>query len=207
MVIDPIATMEPLFEQSKAFDLSLQRVVRIREGIRTISDLSRQVNLVALNAMLAAKQSGIQARGFGVVSSELRQFSDQLDLQMQELEHFINSLVHTVANATHIRRQQAHLDKVSAIARAALAGAVARIAARRSLSDQDGSNNWFSLIRRLDHALRLCNTGVALSRAARIEAVYGRTLASSLRQVAEEIETAILAILGTLKQLRSDIAR
>ncbi|MBS0354923.1 MAG: hypothetical protein JSR83_13625 [Proteobacteria bacterium] len=185
---------------------SLQLVVEISAGIRQVTALSSQVNLVALNAMLAAKQAGSQARGFGIVSSELRQFSGQLDRQMHELGDFIGDLVHSVAESARIRLHVAHLDQIPAAIQPRLAGAAARIEARQARIDSDGSERWFGLGNRLDHALRLCSTGVALSRAAKIEAVYGQALAASLRQVADEIEDAIVTILGTIKQLRRALA-
>lgn len=185
---------------------SLQLVVEISAGIRQVTALSSQVNLVALNAMLAAKQAGSQARGFGIVSGELRQFSGQLDRQMHELGDFIGDLVHSVAESARIRLHVAHLDQIPAAIQPRLAGAAARIEARQARIDSDGSERWFGLGNRLDHALRLCSTGVALSRAAKIEAVYGQALAASLRQVADEIEDAIVTILGTIKQLRRALA-
>ncbi|MBS0371259.1 MAG: hypothetical protein JSS57_18920 [Proteobacteria bacterium] len=185
---------------------SLQLVVEISAGIRQVTALSSQVNLVALNAMLAAKQAGSQARGFGIVSGELRQFSGQLDRQMHELGDFIGDLVHSVAESARIRLHVAHLDQIPAAIQPHLAGAATRIEARQARIDSDGSERWFGLGNRLDHALRLCNTGIALSRAAKIEAVYGQALAASLRQVADEIEDAIVTILQTIKQLRRALA-
>jgi hypothetical protein len=38
----------------------LRLVVRVNKGIREVIGISRRVNLVALNAMLAAQQSGAQ---------------------------------------------------------------------------------------------------------------------------------------------------
>ena len=192
------------FSHSRAGGRPLQLVVEISAGIRQVTALSRQVNLVALNAMLAAKQAGSQARG--IVSGELRQFSGQLDRQMHELGDFIGDLVHSVAESARIRLHVAHLDQIPAAIQPRLAGAATRIEARQAQIDSDGSERWFGLGNRLDHALRLCNTGIALSRAAKIEAVYGQALATSLRQVADEIEDAIITILGTIKQLRRALA-
>ena len=196
------------FIQTAPEQQPLRLVVRVNKGIREVIGISRRVNLVALNAMLAAQQSGIQARGFGVVSSELRQFSGQLDRQMRELDRFIYSLVHTVAEAARIRRHRAHFLGVAdhSAAGDSLAGAQQRINAVQQQIDDDSDEGWRGLRQRLNQALRLCGTGVALSRAAKIEAVYGSTPSCDLRQVADDIERAILSILGTLKQLHGDVA-
>ncbi len=186
----------------------LQLVVQVNAGIRTVIAISRRVNLVAVNAMLAAKQSGAQARGFGVVSAELRTFSGQLDQQMQDLDVFIYSLVHGVAESARVRRRQRHFQAACRCreAQADLAAGAGRIDSRLAAIDGDSGTRWNGLRNRLDLALRLCGTGVALSRAAKIEAVYGSALTGGLRQVAEEIETAIVDILGTLKKLRADVS-
>lgn len=186
----------------------LQLVVQINEGIRQVVGISRRVNLVALNAMLAAKQSGTDACGFGVVSGELRQFSLQLDRQMKELDHFIHALVHAVAETARMRHHRVHFDSTAAHpdARRHVQAAHDRLEARRRRVEDDGLARWLNLRARLDRALRLCGSGVALARAAKIEAVHGNGRARGLSQVADEIEGAILAILGTLKRLRRDIA-
>lgn len=186
----------------------LRLVVRVNKGIREVIGISRRVNLVALNAMLAAQQSGAQARGFAVVSSELRQFSGQLDQQMRDLDRFIYSLVHTVAEAARIHRHRGHFEGVADYATdgGSLTGARQRIDTLQQEIDDASDEGWRGLRQRLNQALRLCGTGVALSRAAKIEAVYGSSPSCDLRQVAEDIERAILSILGTLKQLHSDVA-
>jgi hypothetical protein len=162
---------------------------------------------VAVNAMLAAKQSGIQARGFGVVSAELRALSSLLDQQMQDLDVFIYSLVHGVAQSAQVRRRQRFFRIAGHDGCCpALAPGAERIDQRLAAIDSDSGERWRGLRHRLDQALRLCSTGMALARAAKIEAVYGHSLAGGLRQVAEEIETAIEGILGTLKQLRQEIS-
>lgn len=186
----------------------LQLVVQVNTGIRTVIAISRRVNLVAVNAMLAAKQSGAQARGFGVVSAELRNFSSRLDQQMQDLDVFIYSLVHGVAESARVHRRQMHFQAACrcVAARPSLAAGAGRIDSRLADIDGHSAERWDGLRSRLDHALRLCGTGVALSRAAKIEAVYGSAQAGGLRQVAEEIEKAIADILGTLKQLRADVS-
>lgn len=201
-------TSKPRLKAPLPANEPLQLVVQINTGIRTVIAISRRVNLVAVNAMLAAKQAGVQARGFGVVSAELRAFSGQLDQQMQDLDVFIYSLVHGVAESARVRRRQSHFRAASGSdeARPCLAAGAARIDARLAEIDGGSAQRWEGLRSRLDRALRLCGTGIALSRAAKIEAVYGHTLAGGLRQVAEEIETAIVDILGTLKKLRADVA-
>ena len=203
-----LTIMEPGLASAGTVPQPLQLVVRVNEGIRKVVGISRRVNLVALNAMLAAKQSGIDACGFGVVSGELRQFSIRLDLQMKELNQTIHTLVHTEGESAQLRHHRAHFDAVQADPEAQphVASASRRLNSRQQEMDDHSSNRWYGLRDRLDRALRLCGTGIALSRAAKIEAVHGNTRSRGLSQVAEEIETSILSIFGTLKQLRREVA-
>ncbi|HJW04299.1 MAG TPA: hypothetical protein VJ548_13560 [Azospira sp.] len=204
-----VASLELGLASSGMVAQPLQLVVKVNEGIRKVVGISRQVNLVALNAMLAAKQSGIDACGFGVVSGELRQFSTQLDLQMKELNQTIHTLVHSEGESARLRHHRAHFDAVQTDpeARPHVAAASRRLNTRQREMDEHSSDRWYGLQDRLDRALRLCGTGIALSRAAKIEAVHGNSRSRGLSQVAEEIETAILSIFGTLKQLRREVTQ
>jgi len=186
----------------------LQKVVHANGSIRAVIDMSRRVNLVAINAALAAKKAGAQARGFGVVSAELRHFSNWLDQQMAELDQLIAALVVSLAEAAKERRSQNHL--LDAQARSAdpqhLESTTHRLEQRLVEADEANRQRWRALTERIGQVLRRCNTGTALVRSAKVEAVYGGAFAAGLRQVAEEIEATIGTIQQTLKQLSHDVA-
>ncbi|MBS1191217.1 MAG: hypothetical protein H6R10_3009 [Rhodocyclaceae bacterium] len=186
----------------------LQQVVRANASIRAVIDMARRVNLVAINASLAAKKAGAQARGFGVVSAELRQFSDWLNGQMGDLDRLIAVQVVNLAEVAKERRQHRHLQRAQecCVGSGPMALVTARIGERLSLADQANRQRWQDLGLRTRRILRLCGTGTALARAAKVEAVYGGAFAGGLRLVAEEIEAAIAAIHETLRELGNDLA-
>ena len=65
--------------------VDLLRIVRINEQIKRVVGVSFKINIMALNAIFLAKRAGTAALGFGVLSNELRIFS-------QDLRDFMSSL-------------------------------------------------------------------------------------------------------------------
>jgi len=186
----------------------LHRVVKINEEIKKVMRISSEVNLVALNAMLTAKRSGEKSRGFGVVSSELRVFSGKLEHFMIDLKGPIFELLKGVAQLLRQARVQRHF--VAAMcggekAKRLLTPLLARKEAELAASSEIVKRDWRRLTMLLKRALQLCETGGALSRSAKIEAVYGGDMTASLKQVSNQIERTVESILSILKALRTEM--
>jgi len=186
----------------------LHRVVKINEEIKKVMRISSEVNLVALNAMLTAKRSGEKSRGFGVVSSELRVFSGKLEHFMSDLEAPIFELLKGVAQLLKQARVQRHF--VAAMrggdrAKRLLTPVLARKAAELSVGGEMVQRDWRRLSMLLKRALQLCEMGGALSRSAKIEAVYGGDMTASLKQVSNQIEQTVESILAIIKTLRTEM--
>lgn len=165
----------------------LERAVTVNEEIKRIIVTSSEVQLAAMNAMLTAKRAGERSLGFAVVSSELRVFSRQLDGFMQCLAALISGLIQRVAQALKqarvLRALQMAMDQSDG-ARELLAALARRKQEHIQRTRQDIVQDWAVLSLRLERAQRLCGTGVALSRSAKIEAAHGGDMAPTLRQVA-----------------------
>lgn len=179
-------------------------VVRINEGIKHVVDISFNVNIVALNAMLRAKQAGASAAGFGVSSTELRRFSAGLDTIMSELSTSVSALVAMVAAA----RKRERLNRCYRRARRQLEAESARLHAvleRKELEMQAIMADVTGVLRRLRHHLaraeKMARMGMTTARASKIEAVYCNRLAADLKQVAETIEHTIDELLTTIKTI------
>lgn len=186
----------------------LHRVVRINEEIKKVVRISSEVNLVALNAMLTAKRSGEKSRGFGVVSSELRVFSGKLEHFMTDLEAPIFELLKGVAQRLKQARVQRHFALAMLggdSAKRLLAPVVARKGAELAAGGEMVKRDWKRLSMLLNRALQLCEMGGALSRSAKIEAVYGGDMTASLKQVSNQIEQTVESILAIIKALRSEM--
>lgn len=187
----------------------LHRVVRINEEIKKVVRISSEVNLVALNAMLTAKRSGEKSRGFGVVSSELRVFSGKLEHFMTDLEAPVFELLNGVAQLLKQARVQRHFTlamRGSDSAKRLLAPVMMRKEAELAVGREKVKRDWMRLSMLLNRALQLCETGGALSRSAKIEAVYGGDMTASLKQVSNQIEQTVESILDIIKTLRAELS-
>ncbi|MDP2783476.1 MAG: hypothetical protein Q8O38_02595 [Sulfurimicrobium sp.] len=186
----------------------LNRVVKINEENKKVVQISSEVNQVALNAMLTAKRSGEKSRGFGVVSSELRVFSGKLEHFMIDLEAPIFELLKGVSQLLRQAQVQHHFVKAmngSDSAKRLLTPVLARKEAEMAIGGERVKRDWCRLAMLLKRALQLCETGGALSRSAKIEAVYGGDMTASLKQVSNQIERTVESILSILKALRTEM--
>jgi len=186
----------------------LERAVTVNEEIKRIVVTSSEVRLAAMNAMLTAKRAGERSLGFAVVSSELRVFSGQLDGFMQALAALISGLIQRVAELlkqTRVLRALRMTMDQSDGARELLAALARRKQEHIQSTRQGILQDWEVLSLQLERAQRLCGTGAALSRSAKIEAAHGGDMASTLRQVAEQIEETVGSMLAILTALTAQV--
>ncbi len=181
----------------------LHRLVKINEEIKKVIQISSTVNLVALNAMLIAKHSGIKSRGFAVVSSELRNFSRQLEATMNGLGSLILQLIVDMVALRKNQMQKRHLLKVNS---PTMKSVLERMDNRISASSEISKRDWNKLRLQIHRILQLCESGGSLSRIAKIEAVYGGETTISLKKVANQIEMTVNEIFSSLKLLRMQLA-
>ena len=99
----------------------LLRIVRINEEIKRVVGVSFKINIMALNAIFLAKRAGTAALGFGVLSNELRFFSQDLRTCMESLTGLIHGCVDEVSivlkdiRFTRLLRQAAELTTTSSV--------------------------------------------------------------------------------------------
>ena len=94
------ANMEQI---SRSTDICKQIIFNLGEEskeiigiVRTITDISSQTNILALNASIEAARAGEQGRGFSVVAEEIQKLSEQTKTAVES----IGSIVHQVVNNT-----------------------------------------------------------------------------------------------------------
>lgn len=186
----------------------LQMIAKMNEDIKHVQRIAEDVSLIAVNAMLVARQAGDQAVGFGVVTRELRITSDRMAATMLGLSKLIYQLVVTTARGrSHARRRN-----ILGITEKSSAQAAASIAAAWQKSQDDLSDSAKSILA-LTHELngvvnrtaKQCASGIVITRSATIEAAYGGTMQPLLRQIAVSFEASIAELTGHIHALQNQL--
>lgn len=186
----------------------LQTISKMNEDIKHVQRIAEDVSLIAVNAMLVARQAGDQAVGFGVVTRELRITSDRMAATMLGLSKLIYQLVVTTARGrSHARRRN-----TLGMTEKSSAQAAASIAAAWQKSQDDLSDSAKSIVA-LTHELngvvnrtaKQCASGMVITRSATIEAAYGGTMQPLLRQIAVSFEASIAELTGHIHALQNQL--
>lgn len=182
----------------------LLRIVRINEQIKRVVGVSFKINIMALNAIFLAKRAGTAALGFGVLSNELRVFSQELRNCMSGLNGLIHASVNEVSIILRNGRQDRLLARVGA---GGMVPASVRAVLERRAGEQAAHARRLSDLRRqlkraLEDAFQLVELGGVLAKSAKIEAAYGQSFAASLAQVSCEFDGIVEEIRGALESLR-----
>lgn len=181
----------------------LLRIVRINEQIKVVVGVSFKINIMALNAIFLAKRAGTAALGFGVLSNELRVFSQDLRNCMASLTTLIHDCVNEVSvvlqdiRHTRLLREAAEMAPESAVVKV-----LAQREAENEKHDQQLASLRKQLKRALEDAFQMVELGGVLAKSAKIEAAYGQTFAVPLAQVSGEFDGIVEEIRSSLESLR-----
>jgi len=184
----------------------LLRIVRINEEVKKVVGVAFKINIMALNAIFLAKRAGTAALGFGVLSNELRVFSQDLRACMSGLTALIHGGVNDVSVVLQDIRHSRLLRQAAALAPASAAGRVLR---QRELVNEAHARKLAALRRQLklalEDAFQIVELGGVLAKSAKIEAAYGQGFAGSLSQVSAEFDGVVEEIRGSLEALRRSV--
>ena len=183
--------------------IDLLRIVRINEEIKAVVSVAFKINIMALNAIFLAKRAGTAARGFGVLSNELRVFSQDLCDCMSSLSGLVHGCVNDVSLMLQDIRQTRLLRQAVALSKEAhMAAVLARREAENERHAASLARQRKQLKRALEDAFRLVELGGVLAKSAKIEAAYGQSFALPLAQVSGEFDTIVEEIRASLESLR-----
>lgn len=183
--------------------VDLLRIVRINEEIKAVVSVAFKINIMALNAIFLAKRAGTAARGFGVLSNELRVFSQDLRDCMSSLSGLVHGCVNDVSLMLQDIRQTRLLRQAVALSKEAhMAAVLARREAENERHAASLARQRKQLKRALEDAFRLVELGGVLAKSAKIEAAYGQSFALPLAQVSGEFDTIVEEIRASLESLR-----
>ncbi|MDP1773673.1 MAG: hypothetical protein Q8L15_15480 [Methylobacter sp.] len=184
----------------------LKAIAEINEEIKSIVYAAENISLTATNAMLVARQAGINAVGFSVVARELRMFSEKMTTVMQGLSGLIYRQVVATAGKRHRTRNLVLLTQAGSYGE--LAQTRIAPACMHSLADVDEMEQLIaSLVRELQITMRRtgkqCATGVVIAHSAAIEAAHGGVMTPVLRQIAQGVENVVDNIAVRVRKLES----
>lgn len=183
--------------------VDLLRIVRINEEIKSVVAVAFKINIMALNAIFLAKRAGTAARGFGVLSNELRVFSQDLRDCMASLNGLIHGCVTEVSLVLQDIRHTRLLRE--AVALSPLTRMV-DVLAERELENERHTQRLSRLRKQLKRALedafQMVELGGVLAKSAKIEAAYGQSFALPLSQVSGEFDGIVEEIRTSLESLR-----
>lgn len=182
----------------------LLRIVQINEEIKRVVSVSVKINIMALNAIFLAKRAGTAALGFGVLSNELRVFSQDLRGCMESLNGLIHACVNQVSVGLQATRKSHLLSEAARLA--PQQASIKRILRDHEQEIERRAQQMTSLRRKLKGTLedvfQMVELGGVLAKSAKIEAAYGQSFAASLAQVSGEFDGVVEEIRGSLELLR-----
>jgi hypothetical protein len=185
----------------------LKAIAEINEEIKSIVHAAQNVSLTATNAMLVARQAGVNAVGFSVVARELRLFSEKMAAAMDELSKLVYRKVLLTASKSHRARNMALLGQAGAygqLANARIGAAYACSQADVRDMEQLNADMMRELRTTVKRTAKQCATGLVIARSAGIEAAHGGAMTKVLRQIAQDVENEVVDhIAGRIKKLEA----
>ena len=182
----------------------LKAIAEINQEIKSIVHAAGNISLTATNAILIARQAGINAVGFSVVARELRMFSEKIATAMQGLSGLIYQQVVAIAGKRHRLRSLDKLNTTGAyggLAQTRIAPACARSQADVDEIEQFITSLMHGLQVMIKRIKKQCAGGLVIARSAGIEAAHGGAMVTVLRQIAQAVGNVIDNIVMRVKSL------
>ncbi|MGL4317462.1 MAG: methyl-accepting chemotaxis protein [Pseudomonas sp.] len=87
-----------LGRSAEAIHLLLHHTAAVERSMQLIQALSKQTQLLALNASIEAARAGEHGRGFAVVAEEVRNLAQSTDAAALEISTAVDSIAHSVVH-------------------------------------------------------------------------------------------------------------
>ena len=82
-----------------------QSVIQIQRIVNLIGDVTRQTNMLAINASIEAARAGEQGRGFSVVADSISKLSEQSKESTKEISRLVEEIQKTVKHSIETTRE------------------------------------------------------------------------------------------------------
>lgn len=183
----------------------LQNTVLINENIKMVIWNCFEINLMGLNAILLAKRAGRMARGFGVISGELRELSLQLQGSMNRLSCASQDMLAETSHSMTQERRSQMLLRTAAVSENNALYLAETLQRTRQAADENTARLRVvhqRLAEYIDEAYQACVFGVVIARAARIESAYSGEHANVLAELSNDFARKVDSIVPRLEELR-----
>lgn len=101
-----------IIELAKDIKTLEKRVEKIQSITTAVSDISKNTNLLALNASIEAARAGESGKGFAVVAGEVGKLAEQSSQSANEIEETVDDITRSIKNiASEIDRETHHMEE------------------------------------------------------------------------------------------------
>ncbi|ULO06399.1 methyl-accepting chemotaxis protein [Paenibacillus sp. 19GGS1-52] len=140
IAVEQMRQVERTSKQSlKQFQTMNERSLQIGEVVQGVSEITKQIQMLSLNASIEAARAGEHGRGFAVVAGEVRKLSEQSKNSTEQIRDFLlglqEDMKRSVTDINHL-----HTEVASGVGKVAEAG--------------DAFNHLLILIQSIDHSIQ-----------------------------------------------------
>lgn len=89
-------------DTNTSFKILEQRSKEISKVVKVISDLSKQTNLLAINAAIQASRAGEAGKGFAVVANEIRRLAEGSEKSAKEITELVKQMQEDTTGASQM---------------------------------------------------------------------------------------------------------
>lgn len=184
-------------------------ILELNEELKLLNRKTEQISMIALNAMLSARNSGVAPAAFTVVTTELRSYCTRLRENAELLSHYIFRMVFSLSQQRKHATKHRIFQRVSDLT-AACGEEKENCPVLRRINDENirllevSQGIKHSLLLTLTRAIKQSEVGETLGVLAKVEAQYGRA-DHSLTLIAKQVSEMVDEIQLTLKRALSEL--
>ncbi len=168
----------------------LERIICIKEDVKSVNKLSRKIYMLALNAMLMSRRAGGAGTGYARVTRELRNFSESLEKSMEKLTKMSNSMARSTSTDTKRQRIVRIFNEAMQSSNKRNSNIIYSMAVELE-NDHENEYEFEDVAQHLSRLQQLCRQGHNVAVLAKVEAVHINTDSSVLLNIGDEVSTYV----------------